>query len=385
MTGRTVLIIPAYEPDERLVQLMGELAGHGVERIILIDDGSGDAYRDIFERAVQVYKDKYDLRSVGDTIQTETTDASCHADRSPAGDGDAPYIMLLTHEKNCGKGRALKTAMAYALEQLPDLAGCVTADSDGQHHAEDILRVGEALTENEDALILGVRTFEGMDVPWKSRAGNTITRFVFRLLTGISTQDTQTGLRGIPAALMRECLDLPGERFEFETQMLMACKDRFPVRDLPIRTIYDSAEHHSTHFDPFADSFKIYRVLLGDFVRYLFSSVSSFVVDILLFRLFAALLPSAAWRLLAATVCARVLSSCYNYAVNRIFVFKSKRRAGRTFFSYALLACCIMLASGGCLTLFMHLFPGADETAAKVVIDAILFFVSYFVQKRVVF
>ena len=230
--ARIPVVIPSYEPDDRLPDLVETLVKNGFTDIWIVDDGSGEGYREYFEKS----------RAAG--------------------------AYLLVHHENMGKGHALKTAMKALLDAVgPELTGCVTADSDGQHSAEDIRKIMDALKEHRESLILGTRSFDGEGIPWKSRMGNTITRFVCRTFAGIPTSDTQTGLRGIPKALMRECLTLPGDRFEFEMQMLLACRGRFEMLDVPIRTIYDSASNHSTHFDTFSDSVKIYKVLFANMFR----------------------------------------------------------------------------------------------------------------------
>ena len=223
----TPIVIPSYEPDERLLQLLETLKAGRQGPVVIVDDGSGAAYKDIFERA-GAYVDVL---------------------------GGA----VLTHEVNRGKGRALKTAFAFILKKYPEAIGCVTADSDGQHTAECIEKVSKTLKDHPDSLVLGVRRFDGEDVPWRSRMGNGITERVFAYVAGVHVTDTQTGLRGIPRTFMKELLDVPGERFEFETQMLLESAGNYPIIEVPIRTIYDSKENHQTHFNTLTDSVKIYR------------------------------------------------------------------------------------------------------------------------------
>ena len=141
----------------------------------------------------------------------------------------------------------------------------MTADSDGQHAPEDVVRCMELLAENPEALVLGCRTFDRADIPWRSRFGNGWMRTLFRVVSGRRFDDTQTGLRGIPAGFMRELLDVPGERFEFESEMLLRLGRR-PLVQFPIRTIYEN-RNAGSHFRPFADSAKILRIVLRSAVR----------------------------------------------------------------------------------------------------------------------
>ena len=209
------VVVPAYEPDEKLSGLLRKLREAGFINIVLVDDGSGEGYVHLFE------------------------------------DGEKEYgCVVLRHAVNQGKGRALKTAFNYCLEAYPDTPGVITADSDGQHTPECILSCAAALAENPESLILGCRCFDGEDVPARSEFGNKCTRAVMKYLTGITVSDTQTGLRGIPAGFMAQLLKVPGERFEFETNMLLETKKRkVPIFEVPIKTVYIE-ENRTSHFNP---------------------------------------------------------------------------------------------------------------------------------------
>lgn len=347
------VIIPSYEPDERLIPLLQKLKEADFENVILLDDGSGEANRHYFKTA----KEKY-----GCTV--------------------------LTHYANMGKGRALKDAFNYCLNEYPDMVGCVTADSDGQHTPEDILKCMKALWENPDSLILGCRDFTSENVPKKSRFGNNLTRKVCSAVCGVKVSDTQTGLRAIPKAFMVELLNTAGERFEFETNMLIESKDKYPIVEVEIETIYDSVENHQTHFDPIKDSIRIYKLFGGRFMKFLVSSLSSSVVDLLLFALFCHLLRpfdgEAVWYAATATVLARILSATYNYLLNYHYVFKSKESKGKALLKYILLAAVQMSISAGTVGLFIHFLHFA-ELPTKLVVDVILFFISFVIQRALVF
>ena len=350
----TPIVIPAYEPDERMLQLLETLKAGKQGPVVIVDDGSGAAYKEIFERA-GVY-----VKMLGGAV--------------------------LTHEVNCGKGRALKTAFSYILKEYPDAAGCVTADSDGQHSAECIEKVRRTLEEHPDSLVLGVRRFDGDNVPLRSRLGNSITERVFAYVSGIHVTDTQTGLRGIPSAFMKELLDVPGERFEFETQMLLESAGKYPVIEVPIRTIYDSKENHQTHFNTFTDSVKIYRILGKKFMKYVFASFSSCVLDLALFTVFCSMFRGKTGNYVAvSTVLARVISATCNFTLNYKVVFEStkkKRTSGPRYFVLAIvqMGLSAILVTGGC-----RLLPAVPEVAVKFVVDSVLFFISYAVQQRYVF
>ena len=204
--------------------------------------------------------------------------------------------------------------------------------------------------------------------------------------------DTQTGLRGIPTAFMARLMNVPGERFEFESNMLIETRDRLPIRELPIQTIYDSKENHSSHFHPLRDSARIYAI----FGKFLFSGLSSCVLDLALFSLFIRLLdplmtaPGSDGRTLlvfACTALARLFSASFNYYLNYRVVFRSRSDHRRAAQRYVLLAAAQMLASAGLVSLFTWLLapPAGWEVAVKAVVDIALFFVSFQLQREFVY
>ena len=345
------VIIPSYEPDEKLIALLHALQAAGIRHVIVVDDGSGREYAHFFEQAAMV--------------------ENC---------------TVLYHAVNLGKGRALKTAFNHCLREYSEACGCVTADSDGQHTPADILTCMEALCENDGSLILGCRNFDGPKVPMRSRFGNKCTRKVFHYLLGLSVSDTQTGLRAIPTAFMRELMQVRGERFEYETNMLIETKDReIPIVEVSVETVYIE-ENKTSHFNPVRDSLRIYLV----FGKFLFSSLSSSVVDLLLFHLFCTLLHTqegGLWGvpyIIISTVFARVISAVYNFLINYKVVFQSRERMAITAARYFLLAVCQMMCSALLVNALYGLFGGV-EVAVKMPVDVFLFFVSFLFQREFVY
>lgn len=227
MRQRYAIVIPSLNPGEELAGYVKSLRAIMNCPIVLVDDGSDERRRAIFSNCAKAAAD----------------------------------VTVLTHDVNRGKGRALKTAFAHILENHPEVAGCVTCDSDGQHAPDDVARALSTLEANPEALVLGCRAFDMSNVPWKSRFGNKWSRTLFTLATGISVTDTQTGLRAFPASMMRELLDCPGERFEFETHMLLRLHGR-PVVQIPIQTLYIDG-NRETHFSPWRDSPRIMAIIIG--------------------------------------------------------------------------------------------------------------------------
>ena len=356
------IVIPALDPDERLPAYCRALRAATDAPIVLVDDGSRAEKKAVFAECVRA----------------------------------VPDAELLVHDANRGKGRALKTAFAHLLRTRPDLAGCVTADADGQHAVRDVAECLRRLEAAPDALVLGCRRFTGPDVPWKSSFGNNWMKALFRLATGRRFLDTQTGLRGIPASFMRELLDVPGDRFEFESDMLLRVGDR-PVDQFEIETIYENG-NKGTHFRPVADSLSILRLVLrgsaGRCRRFaLFAAVSlaSFAVDIGLFHLLHefAFPAGAAGRLFLSVALARLVSLSFNYGCNRHLVFRDGVRhapvEGRSLVRYLLLAAAVMALSWALTKALVAAFPGTLATPLKAGVDLLLFFASYAAQKHFVF
>lgn len=339
------LVIPAYEPGAPLIRLLQQLCPHWNGPIIVVDDGSSEKSAPIFRQAEEM------------------------------------GARVLRHSVNLGKGRALKTAFNVCLTEYMGLIGCVTADADGQHLPEDILRCAKALCRTPSALILGCRDFSGTQVPWQNRLGNRMTCLVMRWFGGVDLEDTQTGLRGIPAGFMRRLMQVDGERYEFETNMLLFAKRQdIAMIEIPIETVYLD-QNRASHFRPLRDGLRIYALFLR------FSAVSLFcaLVDLALFSLFVAVLRPLAqeWYIAAATVGARILSAVTNYRLNSGLVFEKRmtRKSGVGYFALCVLQ---MAASAGLVSLLFDVLHW-PELLCKVIVDGLLFFVSFQIQNRWIF
>ena len=330
------VLIPAYQPDERLGQLAQRLREQNIG-VVVVDDGS-------------------------------TGCAAAFAAAEQAG------CTVLHHDGNRGKGRALKTGFAWLAQHGFDAA--VTADADGQHTAADILRVAAAMEAQPGRLILGARDVAQM--PGKSRAGNSLTRALFSLLYGIHLQDTQTGLRGIPLGTRTQALlDMAGERYEYEMNMLVYSGTLFGgITEIPIETIYIN-RNETSHFRPLRDGAKIYAVLLRHFPKFLITSLLSFVLD---YSLFALLYYTVAGSAAAATVGARVVSATFNYLINKHFVFRSTSKS-YTALHYLALAVCILLMNSGLMYLLVDRL-GLPALVVKIFVEALMYLVSFAVQNN---
>lgn len=333
-----IILIPAYEPDLRLVQLVRDLAGHLPDaRVLVVDDGSGPAYRGVFQVAADA----------GATILHAPT--------------------------NGGKGVALRRGFAWASEHAPDEA-VVCADCDGQHAPTDIARVA-ALVE-PGTMVLGGRRFTGPGVPLRSRVGNTVSRWLFGAVTGVAVGDTQTGLRAYGNDVLGWLQSVPGDRFEYEFNLLLrATSAGIRIVETPIETIYLD-ENASSHFSPVRDSLRIYAPLL----RFGASSLVGYVIDAVVL----VVLVSLGTPLVAAVVGARLSSAVVNFTINRRLVFAHEGSRRDAAVRYATLAAALLGANVVLMAAFVTAW-GMPLLLAKVLVEAVLFFVSYGVQNRLVF
>ena len=352
------VVLPSLDPDEKLTAVIDGLLEYGFTDIILVNDGSKKENLHYFEDA-----------------------AAQH-----------PEITLLHHEVNRGKGAALKTAFAWFLENRPNSLGVVTVDGDNQHHPEDTRACANRMMES-GKLVLGVRDFSQPDVPARSRSGNRITSLVFKVFVGMTISDTQTGLRAITTRDVRTLLGIYGDRFEYETNMLLAMKEHgIGFEEVKIRTVYIE-ENKSSHFRAVRDSWRIYKLILAHFFRYSLSSIASAVIDTGLFSLLSALLhPVLSGFLLDAvpTVCARAASSLCNFFLNKKLVFNSKVSTKKALLRYYMIAIPNMLlqaglTSGLCTLLQIPADATFLRTVIYVAVMCVLFIATFVLQQRWVF
>ncbi len=345
------VIIPSLNPDNKLIQVVDALVAKGFDDIILVNDGSDKAHMQPFLQ-LKEYR----------------------------------QCTVLTHEVNRGKGRGLKTAFDYCIANRPDIDGVVTVDGDNQHQAEDILNCCNKMIEYKDKVILGVRDFSGDDVPPKSKFGNNMTSFVFKFVCGLNISDTQTGLRAIPLKFLPLFSKVKGERFEYETNMLLEFKNsNIDFVQVPIETVYIE-ENASTHFNPIKDSLKIYGVIF----KYIFSSLASSVIDLAIFSVVSVLVYNKledSLRILLATVIARVVSSLFNFLFNRKAVFKANNNFGKAMVRYYILCVCQLMVSYGLVYVITSLLGLGQvmTVVTKGIIDTILFMISFYIQRIWVF
>lgn len=334
------ILIPAYEPDERLLILIEKLKARCSFNIIVIDDGSGDSYTTLFEKA----------RENG--------------------------CVVLTHSINKGKGNALKTGFRY-LKQSGEQDGVVCADCDGQHQVEDILKIANSISKYSNKIIIGCRRFTGK-VPIRSRFGNSVTRIIYTAATGNRLLDTQTGLRGYPSSMFDWLCGISGERFEYEMNVLLAASQAsYQLQEVNIETIYRD-NNKSSHFRVIVDSFRVYL----PFLKFGATAIISAILDMALLLIIS----FASSNLFLAAVGARLCSSIFNYTMNKTFVFQKPgvNSMHKSLPKYFLLAIIVFSMN---YTLLYTLNKGLliPLFFAKLFTEAIVFIFSYWSQRKFVF
>jgi len=335
-----VILIPALNPDKTLIPYLKELSETRATAIIVVNDGSNSDCDAIFAEVDRI-----------------------------------PKITILKHAVNLRKGAALKTGLNHIYCNFPDSVGVVTADADGQHLVSDIEHIAGLLFENPKKLILGVRAFR-QDVPFRSRIGNVMTRCLFRWLVGKKIMDTQTGLRGIPREFIPKLLKIETNGFEFELEMLLACRlENRSILEFPIHSIYID-RNQSSHFNPLLDSMRIYFVLF----RFLLSSMSTALIDYLVFLLMI----MSQQNLVKAQIFARLVALTFNYVVVRKMVFYSNQKHRYVLPKYLILVFVSGLLSYGLIQSLVS-FLALSVFIAKLIAESILFLGNFAIQRDFIF
>ena len=353
------VVLPSLDPDEKLHLVIDGLLEYGFSDIILINDGSKPENLHYFEE-----------------------EAAAHPD----------VIHLLHHEVNKGKGAALKNAFNWFLKNRPEGAGVVTVDGDNQHHPADTKACALHMLET-GRVTLGCRDFNQADVPARSSFGNKTTSAIFKIFVGMTISDTQTGLRAIPREDLEYIATIQGDRFEYETNMLLGMKQHgIGFDEVKIRTVYIE-ENKSSHFHPIRDSWRIYKLILRHFFKYTLSSMASAVVDTAAYTILTVLLRSFLkdFALTAvAGVGARVISSLLNFFMNKKLVFQSSVSTSKAMLRYYMLAV-PQMAAQVLLTQGVYALLGIPDTATGLrtllyaVVMTVLYVASFMIQQRWVF
>lgn len=349
------VVVPALSPGENFVLYVEKILAKGFNRVVIVNDGSPKKFDQVFS-----------------TLE------------------DLPGVKILQHQRNLGQGASLKSAYRLILEERGTVQGVVTADADGQHSIEDVVRLANSLSLNdsEAEVIIGSRALQSSDIPWKSRLGNSITSSVVKALFGKYLVDTQTGLRCFPASLLPTLVKIPGNRFEYNMNVLLSLMGSgIKIKSVPIQTIYHDSSNSVSHFRPIIDSLRIYLIIFRQFFKFASSSLASAAVDLTLFILVIELLFQGSTdptTVITSVVLARTGSTLVNFTINRKLVFGNKEQKRKTLIRYYTLVALILSASALGSAYVTQVLDGR-VVWAKIIVDTSLFAVSYLTQRHWVF
>lgn len=329
---RKIALIPAYEPDNKLIDVVGDLKKNDFE-IVVVNDGSGREYQDIFDKV--------------------SLDAK-----------------VISYDVNKGKGYALKTGLKYIRDNYNDYV-VVTMDCDGQHTVKDAVKLCCECLNDENILVLGKR-IRSSKTPFRSRLGNSITRIIYKITTKLDVYDTQTGLRAFSDVLMGFLIGISGDRYEYEMNVLLECANNdIKIREVEIETIYIDNNSNS-HFNAIKDSILVYK----NIIKFSCPSLFSFVVDYLFYVLFVIIFHNV----IGSNVLARIISSIVNFSINKRFVFNSDKAIYKSAYEYFLLASFVLIFNTCFLKLIIY-YVDINILFAKIITEMVMFIFSYLIQK----
>ena len=331
---KKIILIPSYEPDEKLIELINKI-NQKEFNIVIVNDGSKKEYDIIFNRLPK-------------------------------------NIKLISYQTNKGKGYALKKGLEYIKETWKGNYIVITMDSDGQHRIEDAQKLCNYSEKHPNALVLGKRK-RLETTPIRSKIGNTITRSIYKLTTGLDIYDTQTGLRTFTNQLIDFLLKIEGERFEYEMNvLLLAAKNNIPIKEIEIKTIYIE-NNKKSHFKTIKDSILVYK----EIIKFSLSSIISFIIDYILF-----IILSTNINISISTIIARIISSSINFILNKKIILNRKNNLKKEIINYIKLAITILLFN---IMIINILTLMINKPLAKLLTEFILFIANYHIQKRIIF
>lgn len=340
------VIIPVYKEDQCTLDLCAKLKSLGAEHIVIVNDG-----------CTQKSSFFNELISMG-----------CH---------------IVSIKKRSGKGISLRAGFEFAEKNLYNISGFITADADGQHKAEDIMRVSRALELRPDSLIIGCRDVKKSKLTLLRKIGKSFSQAYFKIITGIYCKDTLSGLRGIPATLYNALMNTDGDKFDYEMNFLTKCADlKIPFFNVNIIAM-PVEKGAKASYRPVRDTYLIYRTPL----RFATASIGCTAVDLALFALFNLLMFSNGlleqFSVALATLFARIVSGSINFLINRKMIFGNNGKTGKQAMRFIILFFCIMCASSIIVTLLS--FLPVPTVIVKAIVDLLLWTVNYTVQRKWVF
>ena len=358
---KTTVVIPSYNPDVKLSMFVDELIMSGFSDIIIIDDGSD-----------------FGIRNVETTFEYVKKKAEC---------------TILHHPTNLGKGMALKTGFKFCMHNRSKDTLVVTADDDGHYSVANIntcIEIYEEKFPEESPVLIASRDFTDSAYSTKRRVFNKLSGMAMTYLCGVDIKDVQTGLRLIPVKYMRQLLKIDGERFEYEINMLVELKYNKISTVEHIIPMEKETTVRYAHYNPIWDIFRIIAVM----IKYVVSSLAATALDAIVFYLIILMMDDTLLHIdksagiLYATIAARVVSSTFNCIVNKRTVFKSDEPMKRVIVKFYIFSLLRAIVSYGLVLGASYIFGLYADTATvvvKLIVDLILFFAGYGIQKKFIF
>ena len=330
------ILIPALNPSKNIIDVVKDLNKNDFFNIIVVNDGSNEDNKKYFD----LLKNDFNIK-------------------------------VYEHEKNLGKGQALKTGIKLLLNE--NIVGIITVDADGQHLGKDVKKVANKLKNGK--IVFGERKFkEAINVPIASKIGNKFSSIYLKLLTGIYLEDTQTGLRGIPKKYFELALEIEGNRFDYEMNFLKEiCQRKEEFDTVEIETIY---ENRIRNFKVVRDSIIVYK----DFFKNIISSTVCAIIDIILFLLLVNNINS----IFIANVLARIISGIVDFIINKVWVYKSSKNISKEAYEYLILFIIQMFLNSMLVTIIGTIFDKII-VIVKICVNTLLYITNFFIKSRYIF
>lgn len=342
---KTIIVIPALNPNQILLKIVSDLNVKLFDylntninyEILIVNDGSNN---------------KKSLNIINDISLLKNT-------------------KIIHSKKNYGKGFALKKGIKYAKENGFDFV--ITADADGQHSTDDIIKIFKIISYNSKSYVLGVRKFDG-NIPFRSKFGNLITKFLFRRIFNTKISDTQTGLRAFSKSYYDKFLNLSESKYDFEMASLITASKNGEIVEVPIKTIYEPG-NPTSYFRPLIDSSKIYSVIL----RYIAVVPLVVLLELILVTNLDSYIGYS-----YAFLIARIISLIVYFLIMKKFVFKSHKSIVSQSFKFLTLALLNILIIQSVL-LVSNITSDFMFMIFYFIIHSVLFCINFFVQDRLIF
>jgi len=157
---------------------------------------------------------------------------------------DAAGAEVIRHEKNIGKGEALRSLFKFACHSNYDTI--VTIDGDGQFLPEEIPKLVKNIEENKSDVVVGYRFNNTRDMPEYRKFGNKMLDRMTNMVEELSVRDTQSGFRAYSKKVI-ENIDFKMKGFGSDAEILIdATKKGFRISEEKITVIYDTGAKTST-------------------------------------------------------------------------------------------------------------------------------------------